>query len=62
MNNYIEFQCQNIISIVKTFEQACDMAATKDDGRISTDEQKMLKLIHATSSKFIKDVERAKKF
>ena len=33
MNSYIDAQCRNMIAMVSTFEQACTMAAMKDNGK-----------------------------
>lgn len=60
MNNYIKAQILNITTMTKTFEQACEMAAMKDDGKISREEEKQLKKIHAASRKFRKELESIK--
>lgn len=52
MNYYIDAQCKNMIAMVKTFEQACTMAATKDDGTLSKEEEKQLKKIRAAAKRF----------
>lgn len=58
MNFYIDAQIINMKAIVKTFEQSCRMAATKDDGKISPEEEKILKKISAASQKFIKELDK----
>lgn len=60
MNNYIKAQILNITTMTKTFEQACEMAAMKDDGKISREEEKQLKKIKAASQKFRKELESIK--
>lgn len=60
MNSYIKAQILNITTITKTFEQACEMAAMKDDGKISREEEKQLKKIKAASQKFRKELEAIK--
>ena len=60
MNSYIKAQILNITTMVKTFEQACEMAALKDDGKISREEEKQLKKIKAASQKFRKELESIK--
>ena len=60
MNSYIKAQILNITTITKTFEQACEMAAMKDDGKISQEEEKQLKKIKAASQKFRKELESIK--
>lgn len=60
MNSYIKAQILNITTITKTFEQACEMAAMKDDGKINREEEKQLKKIKAASQKFRKELESIK--
>lgn len=60
MNSYIKAQILNITTMTKTFEQACEMAAMKDDGKISREEGKQLKKIKAASQKFRKELESIK--
>lgn len=60
MNTYIQAQILNMITVTKTFEQACDLAALKDDGAISPQEQKQLKKIKTASQKFRKELETIK--
>ena len=43
MNTYIHAQILNMQAMVQTFERSCEMAAMKDDGKISRDEEKQLK-------------------
>ena len=56
MNAFIQAQCRNMIMMVKTFEQACKMAAQKDDGKISREEEKALMSITAAAEKFKKEL------
>lgn len=58
MNYHIDAQIINMKAMVKTFEQSCRMAATKDDGRISPEEEKILKKISAASQRFLKDLDK----
>lgn len=60
MNSYIKAQILNITTMTKTFEQAYEMAAIKDDGKISREEEKQLKKIKAASQKFRKELEAIK--
>lgn len=60
MNTYIQAQILNMITVAKTFEQACDLAALRDDGTISPQEQKQLKKIKTASQKFRKELETIK--
>ena len=57
MNSYIHAQILNMIAMVRVFEQSCQSAATKDDGKISREEEKQLKKIKIASPKFIKELE-----
>ena len=57
MNSYINAQILNMIAMVRVFEQSCQNAATKDDGKISRYEEKQLKKIKIASQKFIKELE-----
>lgn len=57
MNSYIDAQIVNMIAMVRVFEQSCEFAAAKDDGKINRDEEKQLKKIKNASQKFIKELE-----
>ena len=58
MNYHIDAQVANMKAIAKTFEQSCRMAATKDDGRIDAQEEKVLKKISAATQRFIKELDK----
>lgn len=60
MNDYIKSQIVNMLSFTKTFEQACELAATKNDGKIDAAETKTLKKIKAATTKFQKELESIK--
>jgi len=60
MNSYIHAQILNITTMTKTFEQACELAAMKDDGEISREEETQLKKIKAASQRFRKELEAIK--
>lgn len=60
MNYYIEAQIFNIKSMVKIFEQSCEIAAQKDNGQISKDEEKQLKQIKAAAERFYKELDKIK--
>jgi hypothetical protein len=49
-----------MITMVKTFEQSCKMAAMKNDGQIDKAEEKQLKKISVAAQHFIKELERIK--
>ena len=52
MNPYIKAQIFNMKSMVKVFNQSCELAARKDDEQISKGEAKQLKQIKAAAEKF----------
>lgn len=58
MNYYIDAQIKNMIALTSNFENACTLAARKDDGQISRDEEKQLKKIKAAAQRFKKDLEK----
>ena len=60
MNTYIQAQIMNMVTMAKTFNQSCKMAALKDDGTIDREETKVLKKIEASTTKFIKELEALK--
>lgn len=57
MNSYMNAQISNMIQIVKTFEQSCELATMQDDGKISREERKNLEKIRAASKKFRNNLE-----
>ena len=57
MNHYIDAQILNMIAMTQTFEHSCTMAAMRDDGKISRDEEKALKKIKKATQRFIKELE-----
>lgn len=60
MNSYIEAQIFNIKSMVKVFNQSCEMAAMKDDGKISKEEAKQLSKIKTAVERFCKELDKIK--
>lgn len=60
MNSYIEAQIFNMKSMVKVFNQSCELAARKDDGQISKEETKQLKQIKTAAEKFCKELDKIK--
>lgn len=60
MNSYIEAQIFNIKSMVKVFNQSCEMAAMKDDEKISKEEAKQLSKIKAAVERFCKELDKIK--
>lgn len=60
MNDYIKSQIANMLSFTKTFEKACELAATKNDGKVDAAEARTLKKIRAATAKFQKELESIK--
>lgn len=60
MNTYIHAQIMNMQAMVQTFERSCEMAAMKDDGKISREEEKQIKKIKAAAQAFCRELEKAK--
>lgn len=46
--------------MAKVFVQSCEMAALKDDGKISREEAKLLNKIRTATEKFCKELEKIK--
>ena len=61
MNYFIDAQITNMISITKTFEEACRLAALRDDGQICEIEATALDAICNASKKFREDMEDIKR-
>ena len=60
MNQYIKAQILYMKNVVKTFNDSCHLAATKDDGEISKDEFRTLKRIKKASERYLKALDRIK--
>ncbi|MBQ6654420.1 MAG: hypothetical protein IJM79_02730 [Erysipelotrichaceae bacterium] len=58
MNTYIKMQLNNMMSYLSGFEQACEMAAMKDDGVIDKKERKQIDRIKKASSDFRRELEK----
>ncbi|MBO4218975.1 MAG: hypothetical protein IKX74_00850 [Erysipelotrichaceae bacterium] len=61
MNTYIKMQLNNMISYLNGFEQACEMAAMKDDGVIDRSEERQLERIRKASAEFRRELEKVGK-
>jgi len=57
MNDYMKSQILNMLTFTKSFEQACELSAIKNDGKIDAAEAKSLKKIKAATAKFRKALE-----
>ena len=60
MNEYIKAQIMNMTAIVRTFENSCQMAALRNDGKIDAEEEKQLKKINKASENFTKQLNKIK--
>lgn len=58
MNSYIKMQLNTMIQYLDSFEQACELAASKDDGEIDRNEQKQLRKIRKSVECFRRDLEK----
>lgn len=58
MNPYIASQILNAQAMARNFEQACQQAAKKDDGKINKEEEKTLKKVHAITQRFINELSK----
>jgi hypothetical protein len=58
MNSYIDAQIKNISAMINVFVQSCEMGATKDDGKISREEEKTLAKIKKASEKFKTEINK----
>ena len=43
-NPYLKAQCQNMVSALAAFSTACELAAYEDDGSLSKEELRQLRL------------------
>ena len=51
MNTYIKMQLNTLLRYLDSFEDACQLAATKDDGLIDRKEKKQLDRIKKATEK-----------
>lgn len=56
MNYYIKMQLNNMLRSLDAFEDACKLAALKDDGIIDSREQKQLVKIRKAAERFRNDL------
>ncbi len=56
MNPYIATHILNAQAMARNFEQSCDQAARQDDGKLSKEEEKLLKKVHAITERFVTDL------
>ena len=60
MNTYIKMQIDNAIVFTQTFIKSCELAALKDDGTVSKEEEKQLKELRKAADLFRKSLEKIK--
>ena len=58
MNTYIRMQLNNMMSYLNGFEQACEMAAMRDDGVIDKQERKQVEQIKKACRQFRNELEK----
>ncbi|MBQ1341549.1 MAG: hypothetical protein IIY33_03590 [Erysipelotrichaceae bacterium] len=58
MNSYIKMQLNTMIQYLDSFEQACEIAATRDDGQIDRKEEKQLRKIRKSVARFRKELQK----
>lgn len=51
-NQFIRMQCENMLTMIETFRQSCEMAARQDDGKVSKEEEKFLKKMNKAADQF----------
>lgn len=59
-NVFMQTEITNMKLLAQTFPQRCEVAATKDDGKIDAEEAKILKRVNAATSRFLKELSRIK--
>ena len=57
-NNYLKMQIQNQIFAVDNFVSICTMSALKDDGKIDSDEAKLLKKLEKLTDEYKKGLNK----
>lgn len=59
-NVFLQSEILNMRLIMKGFQQRCEIAATKDDGKVDKEEEKVLKRINAATERFLKELSKIK--
>ena len=60
MNTYIKMQIDNAIVFAQMFIKSCELAALKDDGTVSKEEERQLKELRKAAESFRKSLEKIK--
>lgn len=58
MNTFMKGQILSMINTARMFEDSCELAARRDDGRISREEQKTLDQISSLTEKYRKELQK----
>lgn len=58
VNTFLDMQIKNMIVTVQGFEQACQIAALQDDGKISKAEDKALRQVRAAAAAFLAELKK----
>ena len=58
MNRFMKSQINTVLLSMKTLDQSIEMAAMKDDGEISKEEQKEIKKIRKAIADFEKEMQK----
>lgn len=61
MNMYMSIQITNMLTSLRLFDDAIKLAARKDDGEISKEEQRQLQQIAKATAQYRAELERIKK-
>ena len=62
MNTHMITQINQILLSIQIFEDSIRIAAMKDDGKISKEEEKIIKKIKKASTKFKNELEKIKEY
>ena len=60
MNSFIRAQIINITTMATSFKEGCHLGAWKDDGKLSKEEEKLLRKIDETTDRFIRELAKLK--
>ncbi|MBQ9037565.1 MAG: hypothetical protein IJ115_08945 [Erysipelotrichaceae bacterium] len=60
MNSYIKMQLNTMLQYLDSFEQACEMAAMRDDGTVDKAERKQIEKIRSACEHFRNDLSKIK--
>lgn len=58
INVFLDMQIKSMIVTVQGFEQACQIAALQDDGKLSKAEEKALRQVRAAAAAFMKELKK----